>query len=96
MRQHESELEGLLADATGAKFRAENEAAESAAASEVLRQQLEATSAERRVLQENVSSMRQECTERWVRGIQWSGLRNTWPSMALGSEIGFERDLRPR
>ena len=40
----------------------------STSAAEALRAQLDALSAERRVLQDNVAAMRQECTEKWVGG----------------------------
>lgn len=43
-----------------------------ASASE-LRSRLEALGAENRVLQESVRSMRQECTERWVRAADAGG-----------------------
>lgn len=48
-------------------LRAEAAQAAAESASESLRKRLEEAGAERRVLQDSVKSMRQECTERWVR-----------------------------
>ncbi len=48
-------------------FRCREEEAAASSTADDLRQQLQALSAENRVLQETIRGMRQECTERWVR-----------------------------
>ncbi|GAX73677.1 hypothetical protein CEUSTIGMA_g1128.t1 [Chlamydomonas eustigma] len=66
IRAKESSLEAQLSEAVQARSRAEAEGRHSTAASAELRNQLEALSAERRVLHDNVASMRQECNKSWA------------------------------
>ncbi|PNH11227.1 hypothetical protein TSOC_001940 [Tetrabaena socialis] len=61
-----AQLEAALDAALAAQQRAQEQGASAEAAAGELRQRLEELSAENRVLQESVRSMRQECTERWV------------------------------
>ena len=89
----EAELERSLAVAVEARVAAEDAAAASSAVAGAARTQLEEVSAERRVLQDTVSNMRQECTERWVR--DWVGLKTErWVRDWVGlktTDISFYR-----
>ena len=58
-------------------LRAEAAQAAAESTSESLRKRLEEAGAERRVLQDSVKAMRQECTERWVRARE-GGVEGDW------------------
>lgn len=66
LRGREEALEGALQQAKAVAADAELQKEAAIARADQLQQQLDALSAENRVLQENVKGMRQECTERWV------------------------------
>ena len=88
-RAREAELEQSLAAAVEARAAAEGAALSSAVAAEASRVQLEAVSAERRVLQETFANMRQECTERWV-----SSPLSLWGTLTQDGRGNLIRDRR--
>lgn len=91
MRASEASLEAKLRTAVADADAATASSSAATSAADTLRARVQALEAEKRVLNDSIRQMRQECTERWVRACTWCSCG--WLVLAMYVYCSVVREL---